>query len=186
MTDYSRLRKLDAQFKELKRAKNGADVTAILLTALRDTDDLEEKLYILSRLTSEYQLLGKLEEAEAALRQQIELEPNNPEAWLVLAAHYFRYVRDSPRAFWTVELAVQKALQERNFVRQAYAERIRIALEMKNYTAVEDSLVQLIDYMPEPGSIDVELENDFLPRIPASEVRRDLLERYKKLARRLA
>ena len=186
MTNYSRLRKLGAHFKELKRAKNGADVTAFLLTAIRDTEDLEEKLYILSVLTSEYQLLGKLEEAEATIRQQIELEPNNPEAWLVLAAHYFRYVQNTPRAFSTVELAIQKALQEGNFVRQAYAERIRIALVMKNYTAVEDSLVHLIDYIPEPSSIDVELENDFLPRIPASQVRKDVLERYKKVARRLA
>jgi tetratricopeptide (TPR) repeat protein len=182
MSDDSKLQKLDSQIREIKKADRNADVTGMLQAALRDTEDMDEKLYILSRLASECQLLGKLEAAEDAIKKQIDLDSGNPEAWLQLAAHYYRYAHDLPKSLSTVEVAVEKAAREGNFVRQAHAERIRIALETKNYQVVENSLAKLIEYTPKPGSIDVELESDFLPRIPASAVRNDLVESYKKLA----
>jgi tetratricopeptide (TPR) repeat protein len=182
MSDDAKLQKLDSQIRAIKKADRNADVTGLLRDALRNTEDQEEKLYILSRLASEYQLLGKLEAAEDAIKKQINLAPDNPEAWLQLASHYYGLVHDLPKALSTVEVAVEKAAREGNFVRQAHAERIRIALEMKNYQVVENSLAKLIEYSPRPGSIDVELESDFLPRIPASGVRNDLVENYKKLA----
>jgi tetratricopeptide (TPR) repeat protein len=184
MSNYSRLQKLDAQIRQLKGVDRNADVTGILQAALRDAEDSDEKLYILSRLASEYQLLNRLEAAEDAIRKQIDLDPNKPEAWLQLATHYYRYMHDLPKALSIVEVAVERAEREGNFVRQVYAERIRIALEMKNYQLVENSLAKLIEYTPKPGSIDVELESDFLPRIPAinSGVRTDLIENYRRLA----
>lgn len=182
MSDDSKLQKLDSQIRAIKKADRNADVTGILQAALRDAEDLDEKLFILSTLASEYQLLGKLEAAEDAIKKRIDLDPDKPEAWLQLASHYYGVVHDLPKALSTVEVAVEKAAREGNFVRQAHAERIRIALETKNYSVVESSLAKLIEYTPKPGSIDVELESDFLPRIPASGVRNDLVENYKKLA----
>jgi histidine ammonia-lyase len=181
MSDYAKLQKLDSQIRAIKKAEHKADVTDLLRDALRNSEDREEKLYILSRLASEHQLLGKLEAAEDAIKTQINLAPDNPEAWLQLASHYFSFAHDLPRALSTVEVAVEKAAREGNFVRQAHAERTRIALEMKNYQVVESSLAKLIEHSPKPGSIDVELESDFLPRIPAGDVRNDLVENYKRL-----
>src|SRR5713226_4446485 len=183
MSNYSRIQKFDAQIRRLKSTDHNADVTAILKAALQDTEDLDEKLYVLSRLVSEYQMLGKLDDAEDAVQKQITLNTSNPEAWLQLATHYYRYSRDLSKALSTVEIAIEKATQEGNFVRQTHTERIRIALEMKNYQTVEDSLARLIIYTPKPGSIDVELESDFLPRIPAG-VAKELVEKYTKLTRR--
>lgn len=181
MPDDSKLHKLDSQIRGAKKVDHNADVTGILQAALQDTDDLDEKLYILSRLASECQLLSKLEAAEIAIKKQVDLDPNNTEAWLQLATHYYRYAHDLHKSLSTVEVAVENATREGNFVRQAHAERIRIALEIKNYQVVEDSLTKLIEYAPKTGSIDVELESDFLPRIPVNRVRNDLVELYRKL-----
>lgn len=142
--------------------------------------DRDEKLYILSSLASEYQRLNRVQDAEAAIREQITLASDRPEVWMQLAAHFYRCVHDLPKALSAIEVAIEKALLEGNFVRQAHSERIRIALEMKNYQAVENSLTELIEYTPKLGSIDVSLESDFLPRIPVNSVRSELVENYKK------
>jgi tetratricopeptide (TPR) repeat protein len=182
MSDDSKLQKLDSQIRDIKAVDHNADVTGILQAALRHAKKMDTKLYILSRLASEYQLLGKLELAEGAIKKQVDLDRNNPEAWIQLATHYFRCTHDLKKSLSTIEIAVDKAMQEGNFVRQAHSERIRIALEMKNYQVVENSLAKLIEYIPRPGSIDVKLERDFLLRIPASGVRNELVETYKNLA----
>jgi len=182
MSNYAKLRELDIKVRDIKNADRNADVTGILQTALRKTEGLDEKLYILSRLASEFQLLRRPKEAEGAIKDQIALDPNKPESWLLLATLYFRYTEDLPSALSAVEVAIEKAAKEGNFVRQAHAERIRIALATKNYEIVESSLMTLIEYVPKPGSIDVELEYDFLPRIPDRGVRNDLIEKYRTLA----
>jgi len=69
---------------------------------------------------------------------------------------------------------------DRNFFRHAHLERIRIALAMKAYPTVEESLIQLINYVPPRGTQDSRLESEFLPRIPRGAVDEKVIERYKE------
>lgn len=184
MVDEIRLQQLDAQVRALKQADHYADAAGLLEEALAGTEDAEEKLYFLSCLASEHQLFGRYQAAEDVIKKQIEIAAERPEAWLQLAALYHGFLSNAPRALSTVNIAVEKAVQTGDFVRQAYAERIRIALTMQEFGIVENSLTALIGYRPKPGSIDVALESDFLQRIPSGAVSSELVERYRAAALR--
>lgn len=180
--NHSKLQELDAAIRRLKGENPDADATSLILATLRTAKDKDEQTYLLSSLASEYQSLGKLPEAEEAIRNQINLAPDSPDGWIQLAGHLYRYAKDLPKALSTVELAVTKALVNGHFVRQALAERIRIALDMKNYPIVEASMLKLIEYVPKPGSLDVRLETDFLTRIPVGTISIEIVEKYRKLS----
>lgn len=180
MSDF--LKKIISQISDIKRKDPKADVSDIIKDALETRQDKEEIMGLLSLLASEYHLFNKLDEAEKVINERIALEPNLPDGWLSLAGHFHYYVHDLPKAYSIIEVAVEKALKDGNFVRQAYCMRIRIALDMKNYKAIEDSLGKLIKYHPKPGSIDVNYEDDFVKRIPMGEINSNILEEYKKLS----
>ena len=68
------------------------------------------------------------------------------------------------------------------FVRMVYGDRIRIALKLERYDLIEESLKELLRHKPEVGS-DVVLEDDFVDRIPPSEISGDLLNQYREAAK---
>lgn len=183
---------LEKKLNELRAKDARADLKPVLVAALGAAENDEERVSILSRLSSEWQLeLAKLpfeekhkdkfDAAEAVIRKCIELQPNNAHHWIRLAEHFHYYATDLQKALEAINTAIEKAEREKAFVRQAHGVRIRIALQLKEYTSVEKSLAALIAYSPPSSSPDVSLEDDFLRKIPAGAVREELVARYKSI-----
>jgi tetratricopeptide (TPR) repeat protein len=177
--NQDRLEELDARLRRMRLADRDADLTDILTDELRNSKNDEEKLYVYSLLISELQNHGRVEEAEATIRARIEIRPNKPDSWITLALHYFYYANQPAEALSAINTAIDKARLDGNFVRQSHIERIRIALDLRRYPVVEESLTELLEYEPERESLDVQLESDFLSRIPSGVVNAAVIERYK-------
>jgi hypothetical protein len=137
---------------------------------------------IYDMLSVELQDQKRLDEAEAAITECINLNPDLPDGWINLALHFHYHREDLPEALSTIDIATDKAKRVQSFVRHAYLERIRIATSLKAYEVVEDSLTQLLSYVVPPNSLDVRLETDFLGRIPEGTINETLIREYRKIA----
>lgn len=183
---------LEKRLAELRTQDPRADLKPTLEAALKGAADDEERAFILSRLVSEWHLelaqlpfndkfKDKFDAAEAVIRKCIGLQPDDPYHWIRLAEHFHYYATDLGKALEAIDTAIRKAEKQKAFVRQAHGARIRIAVELRKYPCVEESLAALIAYRPSSNSPDVALERDFLKKIPPGAVRNDLVERYKAL-----
>lgn len=190
--DSQRVDQLEERLDELRQRDPRADLKPALRSALQAAHDDDERAFILSRIAGELQLelakvpfdkthQAKFDEVEALLRRCTEIQPDDPYYPIRLAEHYYYYASDLKKAFEAISAAVEKAEKSRMFVRQAHGTRIRIALDLKDYSKVEESLVVLSSYSPSPGSPDVALERDFLKKIPPGAVRDDVVARYKAI-----
>jgi tetratricopeptide (TPR) repeat protein len=184
------MQELEKRLDELRAKDARADLKPTLQAALAAAEDDEERARILSRLASEWPLelanlpfddkhKAKFEAAEVVIRKCIEVQPDDPYHWIRLAEHYHYYATDLQKALQAINTAIEKAENEKAFVRQAHGARIRIALELQQYPLVEKSLDALIAYSPPSNSPDVALEHDFLRKIPTGAVRDELVARYK-------
>jgi tetratricopeptide (TPR) repeat protein len=172
--------KLSEKIAQIKESDHNADVTPLIMSVIVATQNKEGLLYLLSMLASEYSFLGRLDDAERTLHKIIDLDPDRPDGWIRLSEFHFYMKEEMDAAFSTIQIAVQKAEAEGNFVRQAKGVLIRIALEMQKYTIVDDTLRQLIKYAPKSESLDVALEDDFLDRIPRQLVDTSIIEQYRE------
>jgi hypothetical protein len=188
--NQDRIQDLEKRLRGLRAKDAKADVKPMLIEALSNATDKQERVFILSRLASEWQVeiaklsfsdehKAKFERIERAIRECTELEPEEPYHWIRLAEYFHYYVGDLARALDAAEVAIKKAEMEKAFVRQAHGTRIRIALDMKNYSAIAQSLASLVGYTPSGREPDVALEDDFLSKIPAEAVEPEILKRYK-------
>ncbi len=149
----------------------------------------EQQIGALAAAISAYQvLLSGASDAESArqfqqleelLRETIKIAPDDAYSWIAMAEHYHYYAVDLAKARSTIEIAVEKALAEKNFVRQAFGVLIRIALAQGDFCAVEKCLAALNDYIAPAGTVDVAAERDFLGRIPEGSIQPAILERYR-------
>jgi tetratricopeptide (TPR) repeat protein len=155
------------------------DCSELLRSELQASSSSEDKVAIYDMLSGELQSQDRFPEAEAAIRERIGLDPESPDAWINVALHFHYYAKEPQKALSAIEIAVKKARHEGAFVRQAHLERIRIALPVKAYLLVEDSLRELVNYVPKQGVIDVRLEFEFLDRIPKGAVSESLVEDYR-------
>jgi tetratricopeptide (TPR) repeat protein len=173
------LNEIDTRLREIRLADRGADLTDIIRGELPNLITAEEKLYVYSLLVTELQSHGRLQEAEASIRASIGIQPDKPDSWRTLALHYFYYANQPEEALAAINTAIEKSHLDGNFVRQSLTERIRIALDLRRYSLVEESMTELLDYEPDRESLDVQLEGDFLSRIPPNSVSTAIIERYK-------
>ena len=125
-----------------------------------------------------HQRIEELQRKLSALRAQ---DPHEPHHWIRLAEHFQYYATDLERALDAINKAIDKARQGNAFLRQAHGSRIRIALELRQFEYVEESLKALIAYRPPKDSPDVALEKDFIKKIPAGAVSDQLIASYKAL-----
>jgi hypothetical protein len=176
-----RLVQLSERLRQLK-ANRVTDCSEWLRTELHTVDSIEEKMEIYNMLTVELQDQNRLDEAEAVITECINLNPDLPDGWISLALHFHYHREDLPKALAAIDIATDKAKRVQSFVRHAYLERIRIAISLKAYEVVEDSLTQLLSYVVPRNSLDVRLETDFLNRIPVGVINDTLMSEYRELA----
>jgi tetratricopeptide (TPR) repeat protein len=176
----SEILELDERIRRMKFA-GVADCSEVLYKEMERPDISKDDLLILqSTLAMELQQQGRFLEAEGVIKERIKLEPDIPDAWISLALNFFYYGKDLEKALAAINVALEKAENDRNFYRHAHLERIRIAMAMNEYSLVEQSLDVLSDYVPAPGVYDVCLESEFLPRIPDGKVNKAVIKRYMK------
>lgn len=150
----------------------------------------EQQLAALGAAINAYQVLlsgvvwdkdssRRFEQLEQLLQEAIKIAPDDAYNWIALSEHYHYYAVNLQKARSTIETAVEKALAEKNFVRQAYGVLIRIALAQGDFGTVERSLGALVDYAAPTGTVDVALEQDFIARIPEGSIQPETLDRYR-------
>lgn len=145
------------------------------------TDDEEKKLS-LSMLVGHFHYVANDARALEFLQQAARLWPDDVQAHLFLAEHFHYHDIQLPVALKHVENALALAVLNGVFVRQVLATKLRILLEMKDDVRARDALLHLMTYQPPKGGLDVALEDDFLDKLPESEIDPRLVARYKALA----
>jgi len=176
--NQQRLLELSDRVRQLK-ADGSSDCSDLLRAELTAPGSIEEKIIIYGMLALELQSHNQLEQAEQAIRERIELDRDMPDGWISLALHYHYYSNEDEKALSAIDVAVAKARANGNFFRQAHLERIRIALTLRKYSTIEESLAQLVSYQPR-GSLDVQLEAEFLALIPGGTVNQNYIDQYKQ------
>jgi tetratricopeptide (TPR) repeat protein len=187
-----KIQELEQSIQDLRTANKRADLKPLLNKAFEAAESDAEKAYILGRLASEWQRelatlehneenKQKFDDAESAIRRCIELQPEDPYNWIMLAEYFHYYAIDLPKALEAINTAIEKAEAAKEFVRQAHGVRIRLSLDLKEYGSVEASLRALVKYRPSSVNPDVSLEKDFLERIPVGAVNGDLITQYTSL-----
>ena len=173
------LEKLTKQIIELKKKKQFEKIIQVLNKALVVADSIDEKVYLLSSIASEYQQQFNYKKAEQAINKCIELQSDSPDGWLNLAEHFHYYDVDLNKALSVIKIAIEKAVAEGNFLRQSLGVQARIALEIGQYGLFEKTLLWLIDYKPQKGSIDVSMEEDLVEKIPDGKINDSIIKSYK-------
>lgn len=171
---------INERLNRTRSATPNADAVEILRTELLNTDDEEKILYLYSLIVTELHTLGRLEEAEAAIRARVDLQPQIPDGWISLALHHSYYTGNLEKALSAINTAIEKSVIDGNFVRQSHLERIRIALSLEDFSLVAESMRVLLEHEPRRGTMDVELESDFLSLIPVGSVSAKLIDEYTK------
>ena len=176
------LLELSDRLRKLK-SEGLVDCVEILQRELDAQDSLEEKLGVYAMLAVELQSQERFDEAERVIRKRISLAPEIPDAWIALALHFLYHTKEPEKALSAIDTAVEKSLPRKEFFRQAHLERIRIALALKSYSLIEESLIQLVNYTPSIGAVDSRLETEFLDMIPSGASDPQLIESYRAKAK---
>jgi hypothetical protein len=138
----------------------------------------------LSELAGEYGIRGDSSSAEKILRERVRLSNEAAQSWIGLAEHYHYAVGNLTAAQDTIDKALQQALREGAFVRQAAGVRIRISLARADYGCVEETLRLLLTDAARASFPDVGYETDFLQRIPDGAIDANVLRSYQTLSQR--
>jgi len=170
------------RIKELRSAAlDETQLICELESEIQATEYVEEKVSLLSELSTQLHFQGRLEEAEAAIKTRIALQPDLPGAWIRLSLHHLYCTENFSESFRIANIAIAKAHQDGNFLRLAHLERIRTSLKLGRFDSVQESLDFLTTYIPSRGCSDSALEGDFLKHIPPGAVDTELIQRYEEM-----
>lgn len=153
-----------------------------LLHSMRaEASDESDFIALTTLLESECSWYGLKGEQELLTREMTEAFPEEPMPWISLAGYILHEKQDPKGAKTIIETALQKARNSGHFVRHTYNTRARIARRLRDYALLEDTLRELIAYVPNPWSQDVGYEDDFITDLPAGAISREVLERYRQI-----
>lgn len=172
------------ELQVLRQSSKMQDVVGWILSRLRSVDDLASKMLLLSELAGEYDLRGDYVSAEHHLHERISLSDNAASSWISLADHYLFVTQDIAAAALAAQNALDFAVRQKAFIRQAAGTRIRAALALDDYSCVEKTLRLLLTDEAQSSKPDTAFETDFVHRIPPGMVNAQLIKNYMELAER--
>lgn len=172
------------ELQELRQGSKNQDVVQWMLERLRRVDDLAARMLLLSEVAGEYDLRGDHVSAEHYLRERISLSDNAASSWISLADHYLFAARDIGAARAAAQNALDHAIRQKAFIRQAAGTRIRVALALGDYSCIEETLRLLLTEEAQSSNPDIAFETDFVQRIPPDLVDAQLIKIYTALAER--
>ena len=138
----------------------------------------DEAALIRSELVNELQRHERYEEAERLLLEEIERQQHEPYPWISLAEHFHYYDIRLQRSIECIAIAIEKAREDGKFLYQALGVQARLAIEISNWSLLEETLNQLAAYKHKAGDVDVFPETDFLKRIPHGAVSSEIISAY--------
>jgi hypothetical protein len=167
------------------RTQDGTrDLSSHIEGLLRQSWSEHDAAALRGELIAELHRHDRLVEAEALLRTEVGREPTEPYHSLCLAEHFHYYDVDLSKSLKQVAEAVSKAEADGKFLYQALGAQARLAIETKDWSLLESTLIKLATYDHIPGKVDVFPEADFLSRVPsgvAAEAMAVYIERLEHL-----
>ncbi len=171
----------------LVRERKFAQAIEELRRRLASESDVERRASILQTILPICTMAGRQDEVFAVHRELIALQPDEPINWCSLAHSHMSIgprgqVGESAgkEALAAIETAVEKARASGSWLWYCLCDRCRIALDLKRYDILEDSMRKILEDRPRPPDAqDYGPEDEFLKRIPEGAVDPALIERYR-------
>lgn len=162
----------------MRKADSASDLSSHIKALLSQDWSLEEAFTLRCELVGELQRRGRNREAEVLLQAEVAREPNEPFHSLSLAEHFHYYDVDLQRSLSHIKQAIGKAKADGKFMYQALGVQARLAVEIRDWPLLEETLRDLAAYEHAPGNVDVFPETDFLKRIPSGVVAPEAIASY--------
>jgi hypothetical protein len=134
-------------------------------------------------LAEEHRERGNYAASEVAYLADFNANPNDPRPLISLASQKFHDERQPKAAMRIIDRAVEVAMLAGIFRREALGFKARIAVQLKAYPVVEESLRKIMDLTFTPGNLDVDAERDFLDRVPQGAIDANLARVYDEYCR---
>lgn len=198
--DYAAL--TDGELAELETFRKGEVMPLIASREFRTARRIiEDRLrgetrhypreYLLSELCDLLVREGEDDEVTAVIHQMIEHSPDDPLNRARLSAWHLAKSGDAlarPESLLTaltsIDAAIAKARTfQRHSLRQCLNHRCRVAVAMKRWDLLEESLREILENRREPG---IQFEGDFLRKLPEGAVDEAVMANYKSLLARQA
>jgi len=152
-----------------------------------ETDNrIGARSFLLHEISSFLMVSGRDDEALAVIHERIDFAPDDPMNWCGLAGwHFYGHgfydanEETLKAALAAIETAVAKARVHGEWHCHCLNDRCRIAVAMKRYDLLEETLREILAMPARPDVPDTQLEDDFLRRVPEGAIDRDLLARYR-------
>ena len=177
--ELERLRAVD----QSTRSGKHPETVELLRDMLNDEHNEKRIIVIMSLLSNECRLHNLIIEEEGVHRDMVRRFPDAPMPLISLAEFLLYMKNDFDDAIKVARSGIRIARKKGDFVRHAYNTLARIARKTENYQLLEETVDNLIDYKPNPGSQDVAYEYDFLVDLPKSAINSEKMERYRNLPR---
>jgi hypothetical protein len=170
----------------LLRQRAWNEAVSRLQCVVRDESQIGRRLLYMADLTHCLLLADRDDEALGVINEMIALDPDDPLNWSRLATWYFNQrggygadPNDLAPALQAAETAIAKARPSGYLLRYCLSQCCRIALAMKRYDLLEQSMQEILASPRRSEVPDIRLEGDFLARVPAEAIPAQLLVEYR-------
>lgn len=171
----------------LMRRSAWSDAVVRLRHELDQEDGIGRRLLLMSHLNRFLLLDGRDNDALAVIREMTVLAPDDPLNWSRLAAWHFychgfydAASEDLEPALKAIDTGIAKAHPSGDLLRYCLNERCRIAVAMKRYDLLEETMRQILAIAPRRGIPDIRIEDDFLRLVPEGAIDARLLADYQR------
>jgi hypothetical protein len=162
----------------LRNARYDVDARPAIEDRMRSEADPRRLDILRFCLRSEHQRHGDFAAAEALLLADIAARPDEPMPLIFLAEQKLYYEEDPEAALPIIDRAIEVAMRAGMFRRHALATKARVALELKDYPAVEDVLRRIMALTFTPGNADIGVERDIFDRLPPDAIDPEVARAY--------
>jgi hypothetical protein len=170
----------------LMRRNAWGEAVACLQGELERESGIGRRLLLMSHLSHALIVDRRDNDALAVIHKMIELAPEDPLNWSRLAAwHFYPHgfydagLEHLEPALRAIDTAVSKARPSGYLLRYCLNDRCRIAVAMKRYDLLEETMREILAIPPRRGVPDIRIEDDFLQRVPEGAVDMRLLADYR-------
>ena len=160
-----------------------ADIVTALEERIRDEADPRRLQTLRWLLAREQRDRGNYLAAEAVQLADAGANPDNARPLIALATQKLYDENLPDEAMGIIERAIAAAMRSGLFRREALGVKARVALELADYRAVEDSLRQIMALAMTRGHIDIGAERDFFDRLPPSSIDPEVAHAYDEYCR---
>lgn len=123
---------------------------------------------------------GKLDDAEKRILYRISLDPKDPLSWMSLAKHYAVYRNDLAKAKKYIDKSISLAKINGRFYINLNIDSMVIYAKAGDVKSIEKSIRRILNYRSNSYQIDSGYDINFVKKLAALGVSRDLIEEYDK------